>query len=67
MFHCEVCELATHHKTSFLLSDNRSSPQFTLINTDVQGPHIPNISRSHWFMSFIDDYTVISWFYLFER
>ena len=43
-FHYETCELAKHHRMSFLLSNKMSSTPFSLIHTHVWEPsRIPNI------------------------
>ena len=43
-FHYETCELAKHHRMSFLLSNKMSSTHFSLIHTHVWEPsRIPNI------------------------
>jgi len=68
-FKCDVCELAKSHHVSFPLSLNRSSVSFMVIHLDVWGPfrclggpsNVPILSGSHWFVTFIDDYTRITW------
>ena len=44
--HCEVCELAKHHRTSFPKSTYKPSKPFTMIHSDIRGPsRVPN--RTH--------------------
>jgi len=62
-FHCDVCELAKHHLTTFLPSTNKSSKPFDLVHSDVR---ISNISGAKWFVSFIDDCTWVTWIFLMK-
>jgi len=67
-FHCDVCQFAKHHRTTFPPNGNKSSKPFDLIHPDVWGPSsIPNISGAKWFVSFIDDYcTRVTWIFLMK-
>ncbi|KAJ9693662.1 hypothetical protein PVL29_009559 [Vitis rotundifolia] len=57
-FQCEVCELAKHHRASFLKSKYKPSIPFTLIHSDLWGPsRTPNRNHKKWFITFIDDHT----------
>ncbi|KAF7827283.1 coatomer subunit alpha-2-like [Senna tora] len=67
-FHCEVCELAKDKRVSFPVSNSRTSVPFALIYSDIWGPStVSNISRARWFVSFIDDYTRVTWIYLLKQ
>ena len=67
-FHCDICEYAKHTRVSFPISNKRSSSPFFLIHSDIWGPStIPNILGSRWFVTFIDDCTRVSWFYLLKN
>ncbi|XP_040949746.1 protein root UVB sensitive 6 isoform X1 [Gossypium hirsutum] len=67
-FHCDICELAKHKRTSFPVSNKRTSTPFTLVHSDVLGPStISNISGARWFVSFIDDCTRVSWIFLLKQ
>ena len=68
-FLCDVCKLAKHKFVSFLISSNtRASTPFTRIHNDVCGPStVHNISRTHWFVSFVDDCTQMSWVFLLKQ
>ncbi|BBH03624.1 hypothetical protein Prudu_014548 [Prunus dulcis] len=64
-FKCEICELAKHHRVSYPLSINKSSAPFALVHSDVWGPsRVSNLSNSKWFVTFIDDYSRLTWVYL---
>ena len=68
LFKCETCELAKSHRVTYLTSLNKSSLPFMLINSDVWGPaKIPTINGSRWFVSFIDDYTRMTWICLMKN
>ena len=66
-FNCEVCELAKHKRVPFPISNKRSSIPFYLIYTDIWGPStISNVTRAKWFVSFIDDCTLVTWVFLLK-
>ncbi|KAL2320148.1 hypothetical protein Fmac_029117 [Flemingia macrophylla] len=66
-FHCDVCQFAKHHRTTFLPSNHKSSKPFDLVHSDVWGPSsISNISGAKWFVSFIDDCTRVTWIFLMK-
>jgi len=65
---CEVCEIAKHKRVPFLVSNNMSIFPFYLIHIDVWGPStVPNISGARWFLTFIDDYTCVTWVFLLKQ
>ena len=67
-FKCETCILAKSHRVPFSISLNKSEVPFTLIHSDVWGPSpITTISGNHWFVTFIDDCTRMTWLYLLKH
>ncbi|KAM7531655.1 hypothetical protein LguiB_035065 [Lonicera macranthoides] len=61
-FHCEICELAKSHRTSFKPSLTKSLVPFMIIHSDVWGPSpIPSLGGVRWFVTFIDDCTRMTW------
>lgn len=63
-----MCELAKHHRVHFPAQPYKESQPFSLIHSDIWGPsRINNISGARWFITFIDDYTRVSWVYLLEE
>ena len=55
---CEICQLLKHARTSFPLQGYKVSHPFAIIHSDIWGPfRINNVTRSRWFVSFIDDHT----------
>ena len=54
--------MAKSHCTSFPPSLNKSSIPFMIIHSDVWGPSkTARLSGAHWFVTFIDDYTNMTW------
>ena len=65
--HYDVCKLAKIHRTSFPLSINKSPLPFIMIHYEVWGPSkVPTFSGSHWFVTFIDDCTRMTWLCLMK-
>ena len=61
-FQCDVCELAKSHHVSFPLTLNKSPVPFMIIHSDVWGPSkFATLDGSRWFVTFIDDYTTMTW------
>nr|CAN71214.1 hypothetical protein VITISV_039504 [Vitis vinifera] len=66
-FCCDICELAKSHRASFPLILNKSPLPFMVIHSDVWGPSkVPILSGSHWFVTFIDDCTRMTWLCLMK-
>ena len=66
-FRCDICELAKSHRASFSLILNKSLFPFMVIHYDVWGPSkVPTLSGSRWFVTFIDDYTKMTWLCLMK-
>ncbi|XP_073263621.1 uncharacterized protein [Populus alba] len=64
---CETCILAKSHCVPFPTSMNKSDIPFTLIHSDVWGPSpITTISGIRWFVTFVDNYTRMTWLYLLK-
>ena len=67
IFKCDVCELAKSHRASFPLILNKSLVPFMVIHSDVWGPSkVPTLGGSHWFVTFIDDCTRMTWLCLMK-
>jgi len=65
---CEVCELAKHRPLHFPINNKLSDQSFFLVHTDVWGPaNIPTFSGAKWFLTFIDDYTRVTWIILLKH
>jgi len=61
-FKCDVCEMAKSHRTSFPPSFNKSTIPFMIVHSDVWGPSkIATLGGAHWFVTFIDDCTRMTW------
>ncbi|KAJ9541315.1 hypothetical protein OSB04_027821 [Centaurea solstitialis] len=67
-FHCEICQLAKHTRIPFKSRPYTSSKPFSLIHSDLWGPsRVTNMSRTRWFITFIDDHTRMTWVYLMKE
>ena len=69
MFKCETCIQAKSYRALVPLNLNKSNNiPFSLIHSDVWGP-APYFDRSgiKWFVTFIDDYTRMTWLYLMKH
>ncbi|KAK2967762.1 hypothetical protein RJ640_029658 [Escallonia rubra] len=66
-FQCEVCEFVKSHRVSFPLALNKSPDPFMIIHSDVWGPSkVNSFGGSRWFVTFIDDYTRMTWVQLMK-
>ncbi|KAK4402403.1 Retrovirus-related Pol polyprotein from transposon RE1 [Sesamum angolense] len=65
---CESCELEKHHRASFPPRvDKRSSSPFTLVHSDIWGPcRFESINSFRYFITFVDDYSRMTWVYLLK-
>ena len=67
-FQCEACAFAKHHKSSYPSQSYISSKPFQLIHSDIWGPsRIPTFFGKRWFVSFIDDHTLLTWIFLMKE
>ena len=63
--HCDVCEIAKHHRVSYPSSENKSTLPFSIVHSDVWGPcRTTSIFGHRWFVTFIDEHTRHTWVYL---
>ncbi|KAL0444011.1 UNVERIFIED_CONTAM: Retrovirus-related Pol polyprotein from transposon TNT 1-94 [Sesamum latifolium] len=65
---CESCELGKHHRASFPPRIEKcSSYPFTLVHSDSWGPcRFESIGRFWHFITFVDDYSRLTWVYLLK-
>ncbi|KAK4391658.1 Retrovirus-related Pol polyprotein from transposon RE2 [Sesamum angolense] len=65
---CESCELGKHHRASFPPRvEKRSSSPFTLVHSDIWGPcRFESLRGFRYFITFIDDYSRMTWVYLLK-
>ena len=67
-FKCETCIIAKSHHVPFSISLNKSDILFALIHYNVWGPSpVTNVSGICWFVTFADDCTRMTWFYLLKH
>lgn len=63
---CEQCIYGKYHRVSFKVSFNKSYTPFSCIYTAVWGPFFTLSVLGRKYLSFIDDYTRVSWIYLLK-
>ncbi|KAI5340008.1 hypothetical protein L3X38_019282 [Prunus dulcis] len=63
-FKCETCILAKSHRTMFPLSNSKAAKPFDLVHSDVWGPARVTSNEFRWFVTFIDDYTQLTWVFM---
>ncbi|KAK8956812.1 hypothetical protein KSP39_PZI000126 [Platanthera zijinensis] len=64
-FQCESCILGKQPRSSYPAHCTRSSAPFDLLHSDVWGPYkTTSISGFRYFITFIDDYSRMTWLYL---
>jgi GAG-pre-integrase domain len=62
---CDACEFAKHTRTTYPSLDSRSLKCFDIIYSDVWGPsRVASSSDFHWFVTFIDYYSRVTWLFL---
>ena len=63
--HCDVCEIAKHHRVSYPSSENKTTLPFSIVHSDVWGPcRTTSLFGHRWFVTFIDEHTRHMWVYL---
>ena len=67
-FQCQVYKLSMSHHVHFPLSNSKFEIHFSVIHSDVWGPsQVTSYSSYKCSVSFIDDYTRITWIYLLRK
>ncbi|KAM1997230.1 hypothetical protein ACFX15_030090 [Malus domestica] len=66
-FKCETCVMAKSHRASFPVSDSKATLPFGLIHSDVWGSAKVTSNGFHWFVTFIDDCTRLTWVFLMKN
>ncbi|CAL5421876.1 unnamed protein product [Camellia sinensis] len=64
-FHCVVCELSNHTRTSYIPHMTHAPSAFNLIHFDIWSPSLVTTFSGHkYYVTFIDDHTKYTWVYL---
>ena len=67
VFQCEIYQLSKHVHKSYPIQPYKSFHPFSMIHSDVWGQSkIKNITRTRWFVYFVDDHIRISWIFLMK-
>ena len=65
---CDACKFGRHTRSTYSIIGLRSYEPFILIHSDVWSPcSITFVSGFKWFVTFIDCYTRMTWFYTMKH
>jgi transposase InsO family protein len=65
---CEACQLSKHHRVPFPSRVvRRVSSPFELIHFDVWGPINLESNKFHYFVTFVDDFSRMTWLFLMKN
>jgi transposase InsO family protein len=65
---CEACQLSKHHRASFPSRVvPRVSSLFELVHFDVWGPITTVSNKFHYFVTFVDDFSRMTWLFLMKN
>ena len=63
---CDICHYSKSTRLPFNLSLSKSSEMFELVHSDVWGPFSLSIDGFKYFVTFIDDFSKVTWVYLLK-
>ena len=64
---CEVCHLSKFARLPFNSSVSRACKPFEIVHSDIWGPILESFDGFRYFVTFIDDFTRITWLYLLKH
>jgi hypothetical protein len=64
---CNACQQAKSHQLPFSKSVSVSTAPLELVFSDVWGSAPSSVGRKSYYVSFIDDYSKLTWIYLLKR
>jgi hypothetical protein len=64
---CDACLYGKAHQFPYPRSSRRSSAPLELIFSDVWGPTVDSFGHKQYYVSFIDDYSKLTWLYLLHH
>jgi len=60
---CDTCHLSKSTRLPFMLSSSKANKMFDLVHSDVWGLIIESFDGYKYFVSFVDDFSRVSWIY----
>jgi len=67
-FKCKDCILDKSHQTDYPITYNKCNTPFEIIHSNLWGPApVMTTAGFRWFVTFIDDYTKVSWVYMLKH
>lgn len=66
MHDCEICHYSKSTRLPFNLSLSKTTQAFELVHSDVWGPFPSSLDGFKYFVTFIDDFSKVTWLYLLK-
>ncbi|KAK9911087.1 hypothetical protein M0R45_035010 [Rubus argutus] len=63
---CQICHLSKSSRLPFSSSLSRASKPFEIVHSDIWGPVLESYDGFKYFVTFVDDFTRITWLYLLK-
>jgi hypothetical protein len=63
---CDTCHLSKSTRLPFSPSMSRANEMFELVHSDVWGPTIESFNGYKYFVTFVDDFSRVTWIYLLK-
>jgi hypothetical protein len=64
---CDACQQTKSHQLPYPKSDSVSKSPLELVFSDVWGPARDSIGRNKYYVSFINDFSKLTWIYLLKN
>jgi hypothetical protein len=64
---CDACQQTKSHQLPYPKSDSVSKSLLELVFSDVWGPARDSIGRNKYYVSFINDFSKLTWIYLLKN
>jgi hypothetical protein len=64
---CDACQQAKSHQLPFSDSTRVTTKHLELVHSDVWGPAIKFVNSYLYYVTFLDDYSHLTWIYLIKH
>ena len=64
---CDTCHLSKSTRVPFPSSSSRANRSFDIVHSDIWGPVLESIDGYKFFVSFVDDFSRVTWIYLLKH
>ena len=65
-FACDTCHLSKSTRLPFPTSTSRANRMFDVVHSDIWGPILESFDGYKYFVSFVDDFSRVTWIYLLK-